>query len=1226
MRKRVKDIFGRYGQLLIALVALGLSFGWGALFFPEPDVKAEGERIFRVFETKEKQLRNGMDLIAGRLAQTGKVQELWAGAANLSKEGQDIFYTVSSHDSLVFWSSSLVAFDNGKEQIPPEGRLKQLPTGWFYLFTKQTGHYTVAGYMLIKRDFPYQNRYVHSAFQRDFGLSDQCDVTPDERPGNIPVFCREGKFHFGIQFKEEQHQTAASTREALPATFFFFLFVVLLAAQFARWLAGRQLTPWSKLGFLLLFNGSFYLLLKYVSLPAGIFAGRLFAPFHFAWGWLLASPGDYLLLSLLLFVTAQSFFLFFRKERIATLFSVRHIALHAFAAAYFVFAVRLMLILFDNSDVSPELYNNLTLSLPNILVSGCIALQMIGLGVILLRIRCAVQQDKKGRSYFVPASASLVVLLAFLAVLRIGLPLPAILIFLGIVFLLDRLSLDLVARYKLTFLLVYGMLFAFGLNLVAQGEIEKRKAAIQQVMAVNLASERDPAAEIFLSEFEAKVVKDTLLPKLLNPPYRDFQAYLQENYFNGFWNNYELQVTVCAASDSVFLTDERKRFPCRDFFDQLKVSKGVVIPGSDFYFMDRLNGRISYLGELHLFDRKRNKPLMAFIELNSKIIPEGKGYPQLLLDQQAARKSSDDGYSYAKYFDKKLVDRGGVFVYDPVIPAGIAFDKEFTYFTKGGFSHCAYKRSAGNYVVVSYPVVNWLEKGRGFTPLFLLLYLLGFGWVVVNQRLKYLPKNRLELRGKIQFTLVFTLLALLFLVGLGLVQYNYYEFQRSLKETLDQKVRAISSELGFRLGHVSRLDSIHDYLNDQLVEISAITWTDINLYDLKGRLKASSRNEIFEQGLTSERMNPAAYQALSLQGSATFLHNENLGKMEFFSVYAPLFNRSEQLVGYVNLPYFSRQDEFTRQVTGFIVAFINLYILLVLLTMVIALAISSRLTVPLLQIEQKLKGIALGKQNTPIEYQGEDEIGRLVEAYNKKVAELADSVALLSKSERESAWKEMARQVAHEINNPLTPMKLNIQYLQKIKDEGLPNFDDYFNRVTAMLVTQIDALSTIASAFSDFAKLPSTRIEAVEMVGLVREVVTLFEAPENYQLEVDYPEAPAVFVPGDRDQLRRALVNIIKNAAQAIQNQADGAILVRFEILDQQVRLTISDNGPGIPEADRDRLFEPNFTTKSGGTGLGLAVSKSILENCKGEIRFESEPGKTSFVVNLPLAERPAGA
>jgi nitrogen fixation/metabolism regulation signal transduction histidine kinase len=367
-------------------------------------------------------------------------------------------------------------------------------------------------------------------------------------------------------------------------------------------------------------------------------------------------------------------------------------------------------------------------------------------------------------------------------------------------------------------------------------------------------------------------------------------------------------------------------------------------------------------------------------------------------------------------------------------------------------------------------------------------------------------------------------------------------------------------------------------------------------------------------------MNPQAFQALSLQGGATFLHNENLGKMEFFSVYAPLFNQMDELVGYVNLPYFNRQDDFTRQVTGFIVAFINLYILLVLLTMVIALAISTRLTVPLLQIEQKLKGIALGKQNARIEYQGEDEIGRLVAAYNKKVAELAQSADLLARSERESAWKEMARQVAHEINNPLTPMKLNVQYLQKVKDQGSPNFDEYFDRVTRMLVAQIDALSAIASAFSDFARLPSSYIEPVEMVGLSRDVMTLFDTADGYRLEAEYPDRDGIYVMGDRDQLRRALVNTLRNATQAIQNQVDGAILVRLEIIDKKLRIAIQDNGSGIPEEVRNRLFEPNFTTRSGGMGLGLAITKSILENYGGEISFQSQPGETIFYVELPLA------
>ncbi len=1216
MYKRAGNRIGSYSLLLAGLLSLCLSFSWGPLFFRGSDQKAEGERIYRVFEAKEKLIRNEMDELAAQLIAEKTSKDLWLHPTRSELDDSGLYFTISFRDSPIYWSSSLVAFDNKALQVKPEGILKRMPTGWFYIFTKQAENYRITGYMLIKRDFPYQNRYVQSSFQEDFRLSDQCEVVAEQRPGNIQVFCHEGKFHFGIQFREKQ---SGSPGERIPSLIFFLLFVVLVSAQFSRQVNRLNLARIIKFGILVLFSVLFYLLLNYFRLPAEVYAHKIFTPAHFAWGGLLPSLGDYLLLSYFLFFVAQSFFICFRKVHNLKPWSGGTAFLYLFAAGFFILSVRLFLILLNNSDISLEIYSNYSLSYANILASGCVALQMIGLGVVLIRVRCAVQSKGLYSTFYAMNLFSLVVLTACLLPFGIYIPATEFIVYLILLFLLDQIGLEILTRYKLTFLLAYGLLLAFGLNIVAQSEIEGRKAGIQQVMAVNLATERDPAAETFLADFETKVLKDSLIQKLLIPPYRNFESSLKENYFTGFWNNYELQVTVCGTSDSVFLTNERKRFPCQEFFDQLRTTKGVVLPGSDFYFMDRLNGRISYLGELHLHDAINKRPLIVYIELNSKIIPEGKGYPQLLMDQQASRNNRNEGYSYAKYFDKKLVDRGGSYLYDPAISPGVSYEHEFTYFEKDGYSHCVYKRSGENYVMVSFQIASWVEKGRGFPPLFILMYLLGFTWILLNQRMKIIPVNRLELRGKIQFTLVSTLLVALFLIGLGLIQYNYNEFQRSMKENLDQKVRAISSELALRVGTVMKLDSIHDYLEDQLAEISDITWTDINVYNLQGKIVSSSRVEIFEKGLTSERMNPMAFRAMSIQGNATFLHNENLGKMEFFSVYAPLFNTSDELVGYVNLPYFNRQDDFTRQVSGFIVAFINLYILLVLLTMVIALFISTRLTVPLLKIEQKLKGIAFGKQNARIEYSGEDEIGRLVEAYNQKVAELADSAALLARSERESAWKEMARQIAHEINNPLTPMKLNIQYLQKIKDEGAPNFDDYFNQVTRMLVVQIDALSSIASAFSDFARLPSSRIERVEMVGLAREVSMLFDAPGEYSLQVILPDEQ-LFVSGDRDQLRRVLVNIIRNATQALQNHEAGAILVRLDVMDGKLRVIVRDNGSGIPELDRDRLFEPNFTTKTGGMGLGLAITKSILENYRGDIRFESKPGETTFFVELPLA------
>lgn len=1215
MPKSEGNIFFRNLLLISSLLALLISFGWGPVFFSGSDQKSEAERIFGVFEGKEKLIRAEMDRIAGQIRSGKTVKELWSVPVNSQLDNSGLYFSISKGDTLIHWTSALIAFENKLGPVKPEGLLKKLPTGWFYIFSRQEQGYAVTGYMLIKRDFPYQNKYISSSFQEDFRLSSQCEVITEEKPGTIQVFCNEGKFHFGIQFKNKQN---GSSQESIPSLLFFILFIVLLSAHFSRWVNGQKIKSGTKFVLVVLFSGLFYLLLNYLKLPAGVYSDKLFTPVHFAWQKQLSSLGDYLLLSLFLFYIAQSFFIIFRKERIHKSFSPFAYGLFFVASCYFVVTMWLFLVLMNNSDLSPEIYSNYNLSIPNMIASFSIAIQMIGLGAILVRIRCAVRLGNKGPEFFLHNLLTFCTLLLFGLLFGLKIPLVASLVYVIVLILLNYTGIDQLSKYKLSFLLVFGLLLAFGLNIVALEELAERKSKIQQVTAVNLSAERDPAAEIFFSDFEAKVHKDSIIQTFLAPPYQNLDKYLKESYFTGFWRYYDLQITVCASRDSVFITDERRRYPCHDFFQKLKESKGVQIPGSDFYLMDQLNGRISYLGEVHFQDLKTTREVIAFIELNSKIVPEGKGYPQLLMDQQAVRRNRDAGFSYAKYFDNKLVDRGGSYLYDPRFSSEIALNKDFTYSVKGGFIHCTYKRSDSVYVVVSYPVETWVEKGRGFPPMFLLIYFLGFIWIIFNQWRKHIPKNKIELRGKIQLTLISTLLVSLFLIGLGIVKYNYTEFQRSMKDNLDQKVRAISSELGLRIGNTTRPDTLHDYLADQLLIISDITWTDINVYDVKGRMLASSRNEIFEHGLTSGRMDPVAYHAMSFQGNATFLHNENLGKMEFFSVYAPLFNTSDELVGFVNLPYFSRQDDFTRQVSGFIAAFVNLYILLVLMIMVITLIISTKLTVPLLLIEQKLKGIALGKPNAEIEYQGEDEIGRLVKAYNKKVAELEESAGLLARSERESAWKEMARQIAHEINNPLTPMKLNIQYLQKIKDQKLPAFDDYFDRVTRMLVAQIDALSEIASAFSDFARMPSAHIQKVDLAGIIREVTTLFDSPEEYNLQVGLPDGP-VFVSGDREQLRRALVNIIRNSAQAIQNLPNGLIKITLEELDANVRITVHDNGQGIPEADRNKLFEPNFTTKTGGMGLGLAITKSILENYKAGIFFLSEPGETKFFLDFPI-------
>ena len=230
-----------------------------------------------------------MEQFSRQLASGAKVKDLWKETAQEGLEKQGLFFTLSAHDTLVYWSSSLVAFDNQSSPVREEGVLKRLPTGWYYLFTNQGKGYTVTGYLLLKRDFPYQNRYVQSAFQDDFGLSDQCEVVPDEQPGNIQVFCHEGKFHFGIHYREKP---GGSNGETIPEFLFFLLFVVLITVHFSKWMSGRGLKPWFKFTFSVLFAAAFYLMLNYFKVPEGVYANKIFTPFHFAWSWGLSSLGD----------------------------------------------------------------------------------------------------------------------------------------------------------------------------------------------------------------------------------------------------------------------------------------------------------------------------------------------------------------------------------------------------------------------------------------------------------------------------------------------------------------------------------------------------------------------------------------------------------------------------------------------------------------------------------------------------------------------------------------------------------------------------------------------------------------------------------------------------------------------------------------------------------------------------------------------------------------------
>jgi nitrogen fixation/metabolism regulation signal transduction histidine kinase len=338
------------------------------------------------------------------------------------------------------------------------------------------------------------------------------------------------------------------------------------------------------------------------------------------------------------------------------------------------------------------------------------------------------------------------------------------------------------------------------------------------------------------------------------------------------------------------------------------------------------------------------------------------------------------------------------------------------------------------------------------------------------------------------------------------------------------------------------------------------------------------------------------------------------------SNYVPVIDASGNNYAYLNIPYFTSQTKLKQEISNFLVTIINLNAFIFLIAGIVALFITNRITHSFSVISEQMKKINLGSHNEAIEWRRDDEIGELVMEYNKMVNKLDHSASVLAKTEREGAWKEMARQVAHEIKNPLTPMKLSMQFLQKSIESNAPNVKELSENVARTLIEQIDHLSQIANDFSQFANIGDSRKERFDMNDTLRNVLHLHAVNDKMEIIQQLLPNP-VMIDADKTHINRLFTNLVLNAIQSVPDTRSARIEVSQSIDGNQVLTKISDNGNGINETIQSKIFTPNFTTKTSGTGLGLAMCKRIVEQAEGEIWFETvQDVGTSFFVKLPLA------
>ena len=478
----------------------------------------------------------------------------------------------------------------------------------------------------------------------------------------------------------------------------------------------------------------------------------------------------------------------------------------------------------------------------------------------------------------------------------------------------------------------------------------------------------------------------------------------------------------------------------------------------------------------------------------------------------------------------------------------------------------------------------------------------------------------LSLRTRIFLSMIILIvIASVLMASISIIQFKN-EAKDYHQERLDRKEFAIKEHINYVLSTTTyplTPENLKLIFKDKIHELSDIHNLEINIYSLEGKLVKSSKSTFSVDKVAP----PIPNYILKLVQSSVdkrYVDIKNIDGVKNRSSYSQIKDDKFKPLGILNIPYVEDDGFYEKELRQFLLRLSQVYSFMLIIAFALAYFLASYITKSLKTISDKINETSLNQKNEKIVIEANSrEINSLINAYNQMVDKLEESATMLAQSEREQAWREMAKQVAHEIKNPLTPMRLTVQSFQRKFDANDPNLKQKLDDYSKTLIQQIDTMSAVASAFSNFASMPAQQNETLNVVEVVEFSLDIFNE-DFIRFESNSEEIITVM---DRTQLIRIITNLVKNAIQAIPDQqATKSIVVRVGKNIKMVVITVKDNGVGIKENDQNRIFEPKFTTKNSGMGLGLSIIKNIIENYKGSITFETQYGQgTSFIVSLPI-------
>ena len=760
---------------------------------------------------------------------------------------------------------------------------------------------------------------------------------------------------------------------------------------------------------------------------------------------------------------------------------------------------------------------------------------------------------------------------------------------------------------RLVFALVAGIYFAGASSFFGFRKEQNRV----EVWANRLAMDRDISLELQLRAAEGAIAEDSVIGalSLLENSYEMIRGRLVNTYLTRISQDYDISVVIptpSLATDVLF--NERIRGGVR------------LADNSHFFYSTGTNSRAQYSGIFTYFTPAYgSSSILVLVE--SKSNREDRGYLSLLGLSEPGRVSIPPYYSYARYVDDHLVLFKGDFPYSTVISD--RFRQLVSTNSEGnvvldGYVHFVQTVSDGELVVISREkteILNYIVEGVLFGIVaYLLLTLMGFR--IHRNR----SGERNYYRTRINVVLYLSLIITLVAMAAFSVYFVYRRNNADLQSIMTSRITTLQSMLQGGLRGVTGEDDLRSQAAKTAVEIAGNDLKcDITLFTPDGRMVLSTTPEIYDRMVAGCRIAEEAYYSIVLQHRRFSIELERLGNRRFYALYAPINNTDGDMVAIASSPYTDQSYDFENEALVHIASIITVFLLLLMIARVITVAVIGRMFRPLSEMGRKMK-VSDVDHLEYIVYDQEDELTSLVRAYNLMVHDLSDSTRQLAQAERDKAWSAMARQVAHEIKNPLTPIKLQLQMLIRMKQAGKPGWEEKFEEVSATVLEHIDILADTANEFSTFAKLYSEEPVRIDLDALIREEVSMFSARDD--ISFTYYGLEGAEVTGPKPQLTRVLVNLVTNAVQALEGREDGKVVVslRNSVKDGFYDIVVEDNGPGVKEENRAKLFTPDFTTKSHGTGLGLAICRNIVDRCGGEIGYSKSftLGGACFTVRYP--------